>query len=590
MTLRQITALIPPERAWGLWVSRQIVARIMDPFGPSLAGTRVEQVDTVLPDGRRVVGEWVYGRSVDDRADRAIYFLHGSGYAMCSPRTHRRLTAWLSKLTGLPVFCVDYRLAPRHRFPTAADDVRAGWDWLRPAGLPPERIVIAGDSAGGHLAVDLLLQPDVATPAAVVLFSPLVDLTFALARTSEAASPRSGDPRARCRPADRVVLRRNDPAHPRLTLDVAGGRPLPPTLIQAGGAEMLAADARTPRRRDPRRRRQLRTAGLARPGARLPGPAPADPRSGPPCATSRSSSQPRCAPTPSIEQRDEHHGPLRIVAQAKPQREPRWSPAPAAGSARLSRSNSPAAAAGSSAATSTKHRARATADAITDRAARRSPCAATCHRSTTSAARRTGTGLVRRSTDPGDQQRRRRRRRHAHRRDRLDDWEWTLGINLWGVIHGCHVFTPILREAGLPGGIINVASAAAFGAAPGMAAYNVSKAGVLSLSETLAAELSGTGVSVTVLCPTFVKTNIVESGRKAGHHRQVDAARRPADALDRVVPRAVARTCLDTHDRGGLYCMPQLDAKIGWGIKRFTPRVHPRRRAHSARVDDLGGS
>ncbi|MET0996248.1 MAG: SDR family NAD(P)-dependent oxidoreductase, partial [Mycobacterium sp.] len=87
----------------------------------------------------------------------------------------------------------------------------------------------------------------------------------------------------------------------------------------------------------------------------------------------------------------------------------------------------------------------------------------------------------------------------------IDDWNWVLGVNLWGPIHGCHVFAPLLREAGY-GGIINVASAAAFGAAPRMAAYNVSKAGVLSLSETLAAELSGTGVHVTVLCPTFVKT------------------------------------------------------------------------------------
>ena len=96
----------------------------------------------------------------------------------------------------------------------------------------------------------------------------------------------------------------------------------------------------------------------------------------------------------------------------------------------------------------------------------------------------------------------------------IDDWNWVLGINLWGPIHGCHVFAPILRRRGQTyGGIINVASAAAFGAAPGMAAYNVSKAGVLSLSETLAAELSGTGVHVTALCPTFVKTNIVESGR-----------------------------------------------------------------------------
>ena len=81
----------------------------------------------------------------------------------------------------------------------------------------------------------------------------------------------------------------------------------------------------------------------------------------------------------------------------------------------------------------------------------------------------------------------------------IDDWNWVLGINLWGPIHGCHVFAPILREAGY-GGIINVASAAAFGAAPGMAAYNVSKAGVLSLSETLSAELSAAPVSRSRCC------------------------------------------------------------------------------------------
>jgi NAD(P)-dependent dehydrogenase (short-subunit alcohol dehydrogenase family) len=154
----------------------------------------------------------------------------------------------------------------------------------------------------------------------------------------------------------------------------------------------------------------------------------------------------------------------------------------------------------------------------------------------------------------------------------LDDWSWVLGINLWGPINGCHVFAPILREAGY-GGIINVASAAAFGAAPGMAAYNVSKAGVLSLSETLAAELSGAGVNVTVLCPTFVKTNIVEAGRISEGSTQL------ADRLMRWTgfsPERVARMCLDTHDRGGLYCMPQPDARIGWGIKRFTPTVYTR--------------
>jgi NAD(P)-dependent dehydrogenase (short-subunit alcohol dehydrogenase family) len=162
----------------------------------------------------------------------------------------------------------------------------------------------------------------------------------------------------------------------------------------------------------------------------------------------------------------------------------------------------------------------------------------------------------------------------------IDDWNWVLGINLWGPIHGCHVFAPVLREADY-GGIINVASAAAFAAAPGMAAYNVSKAGVLSLSETLAAELSGTGVNVTVLCPTFVKTNIVEAGRITD--RSIDIAGRLMRWTG-FSPERVARTCLDTLDRGGLYCMPQPDARIGWGIKRFTPTVYTRAAGLSTRI------
>lgn len=245
VTLRQISAVLPPERAWGLWASRQIVARVMDTFGPSLAGTEVEQVDVRLADGRRVVGEWVRSRTVTDQT-QAVYYVHGSGYALCSPRTHRRLTGWLSRLTGLPVFCVDYRLAPRYRFPTAADDVRAGWDYLHTErGLDPQRMVIAGDSAGGHLAVDLLLQPGVPHPAAMALFSPLLDLSFGLARAREALRD---DPAIRASDAARLIglyCAGTDLNHHRLTLDVAGGRPMPPTLIQAGGAEMLQADART---------------------------------------------------------------------------------------------------------------------------------------------------------------------------------------------------------------------------------------------------------------------------------------------------------------------------------------------------------
>lgn len=154
----------------------------------------------------------------------------------------------------------------------------------------------------------------------------------------------------------------------------------------------------------------------------------------------------------------------------------------------------------------------------------------------------------------------------------LADWEWTLGINLWGVIHGCHVFAPMLRDAG-HGSIINVASSASFGSLPRMAAYNVSKAGVLALSETLKAELAGTGVHVSVLCPTFVKTNILESGRISAESNSL------AGTLMRLTGMSaarVARTTLDTHDRGGLYVMPQLDAKALWRIKRAAPGAFTR--------------
>ncbi|MDX1756348.1 MAG: SDR family NAD(P)-dependent oxidoreductase [Marinobacter sp.] len=152
----------------------------------------------------------------------------------------------------------------------------------------------------------------------------------------------------------------------------------------------------------------------------------------------------------------------------------------------------------------------------------------------------------------------------------IDDWKWTLGINLWGVIHGCHVFTPRLRKLGR-GGIINVASTASFSAAPLMGPYNVTKAGALALSETLSAELAGTGVSVTALCPTLVKTNINANGRIVGDSSKL---------LDRLMSRLgmsaqrVARDTLNALDRGDLYVMPQFDARMIWRAKRLIPRTY----------------
>ncbi|WP_371820959.1 SDR family NAD(P)-dependent oxidoreductase [Tsukamurella sp. PLM1] len=154
----------------------------------------------------------------------------------------------------------------------------------------------------------------------------------------------------------------------------------------------------------------------------------------------------------------------------------------------------------------------------------------------------------------------------------LDDWNWALGINLWGVVHGCELFAPMLREAGR-GGIINVASAAGFAAAPSMGPYNVSKAGVMSLSETLAAELAGSGVNVTVLCPTFVKTNVARDGRITKGSKNLAGT---LMKLTGVSPAGVAAQTLDALDLGRLYVVPQLDANVIWHLKRHFPTPYVR--------------
>ncbi len=154
----------------------------------------------------------------------------------------------------------------------------------------------------------------------------------------------------------------------------------------------------------------------------------------------------------------------------------------------------------------------------------------------------------------------------------IEDWRWAMGVNLWGPIHGCHVFVPLLRAAGA-GGVINVCSAASFGAAPGMSPYNVTKAGALALSETLAAELAGTGVAVTAVCPSFVKTNVARDGRITGRSA---ALAEQMMSWTGVSPERIVRSSLDANDSGRLYVVPQLDAQLVWNAKRLAPASYAR--------------
>lgn len=153
----------------------------------------------------------------------------------------------------------------------------------------------------------------------------------------------------------------------------------------------------------------------------------------------------------------------------------------------------------------------------------------------------------------------------------IDDWRWTLETDLLGVVFGCHVFVPRLRAQG-HGHVLNVASAAGIVSAPLMGAYNVAKAGVIALSETLAAELVGTRIGVTVLCPTFFRSNIARNGRFV-----VAAHRTSAEYLvDRgKPPELVVRAALDAIEKNRLYCLPMADGRWLWRLKRLAPALFP---------------
>ena len=157
----------------------------------------------------------------------------------------------------------------------------------------------------------------------------------------------------------------------------------------------------------------------------------------------------------------------------------------------------------------------------------------------------------------------------------LEDWAWIVGINQWGVIHGCHLFLPAMKKRGR-GHVLNVASIAAFACGADMGPYNVTKAAVVALSETLAGELASTGVGVTVLCPFFFTTNIAKSARSS-------SAGVSPDIVERIMKRTpvqadeVARRALAACDRGRLYVFPHTEAKAIAALKRTLPETFLRK-------------
>ena len=205
--------------------------------------SRAVEIDRI---DQPVQGEWVSSRAGSDNS-RLLYYLHGGGYVSGSARDYRPITATLARHLRARVFALDYRLAPEHPFPAALEDAVAGYRWLISSGIEPRLISVAGDSAGGGLALALVMklrELNEPLPSSVVCLSPWTDMVG----TGESILANSeSDPLFCPGDVERYAALclgeqpRQTPLASPLYGDFAG---LPPLLFHVGESEMLLDDAR----------------------------------------------------------------------------------------------------------------------------------------------------------------------------------------------------------------------------------------------------------------------------------------------------------------------------------------------------------
>ncbi|GAA5218061.1 alpha/beta hydrolase [Corallincola platygyrae] len=188
--------------------------------------------------------EWV--EMPNCQRDGVILYFHGGGFCFKSPLVHNAVLARLTEQTGLRGMMVDYPLAPEHPYPCALEACLASYRWLLAHGVPPQSIVMAGDSAGGNLALSSLVklrEDNQPLPAAVVLFSPSVDMAL----TGESAfAKRNIDPFFAL---PTLLLMRNSylnghsPCDPNISPLYADLHGLPPMMVHVGSDEVLLDDS-----------------------------------------------------------------------------------------------------------------------------------------------------------------------------------------------------------------------------------------------------------------------------------------------------------------------------------------------------------
>jgi len=206
---------------------------------PTPAEVKVERVNAPA-----APAEWL--RPPSAMPGRVVLYLHGGGYVIGSPRSHRHLAAAIAGAAEASALLLDYRLAPEHPFPAAVEDATAAYRWLLDQAIAPERIVIAGDSAGGGLTVATLLalrEARVPLPAGGVCISPWVDLTCSGGSYGTKADADPIVRRSGVEEMARAYLGATPPRTPLASPLFADLRGLPPLLIHVGSDEVLLDDA-----------------------------------------------------------------------------------------------------------------------------------------------------------------------------------------------------------------------------------------------------------------------------------------------------------------------------------------------------------
>jgi epsilon-lactone hydrolase len=207
---------------------------------------RLPKTCSVTPaDASGVPAEWVSWQGIEE--GRTVLYLHGGGYVLFSPRTHRELVSRIARASGARALSLDYRLAPEYPHPAAVDDTVKAYKWLLECGVSPSSIAVMGDSAGGGLTLALLQilrDNKIPLPACAVCLSPWADLTCSGESHIKNSHIDPMLPQTKIRDYAKAYMQGGDLSQPSASPLFGDFSNLPPILIHVGTDEILLDDSR----------------------------------------------------------------------------------------------------------------------------------------------------------------------------------------------------------------------------------------------------------------------------------------------------------------------------------------------------------